>query len=674
MTTTRHMPGLRIESPLVAPNARNFRPPCWPPPPDFPVVIDAEGVTVSTYSDPTWTLTPWAEKALSINFGDDQSRGGRVSTSNADVLRMATAWDLWGPKAVSAPGSLLAVVRSLKPAAEVCSRNGIDLRDLWRFPHVIDEVAARTPKSKGTQLIGLLLRLLASRDELGFVVLDENGIKRLAEKLPKYETVQTAYVPPRIWTYQVLRLREFLDDYLAHKDKIEACFSFCVDAYRANAGGWKMLFKQRLAYERTPFCRRVRAGSVIENRRYYGPFEDTARRFGIHELLIKWIGSASIKDLSSLLTMVREVGVAYCINFTLMRIDEAVQLRAGCYSVEIDPVNQDVHMLACTTSKTQYDPDARWICSPSVSVAIEAMTHVAKLRLQVSRHSPRRRLRALDLSHPVFFGPIDDPWAGANEKKGTRSQGKSYKTTIKDRPLLFDKAQLRITQADLDIAQTMTFGLDPKKFAVGKVWPFAWHQLRRTGVCNMLASGLVSESSLRYQLKHLTIVMTRYYGQNYFRLNANLTDEATGFFVREMYQAIARGFRELSGDEYFSPHGQKRKDQILQPVTESDHMKLINAAKSGAITYRETLLGGCTQVTCLFGGISNIANCMGKAGDSKKPCDNLIINKDRRNCLVDVMADFEVQLRLAPPGSPMWHSLMANHEAAKEAINVIDQN
>lgn len=206
------------------------------------------------------------------------------------------------------------------------------------------------------------------------------------------------------------------------------------------------------------------------------------------------------------------------------------------------------------------------------------------------------------------------------------------------------------------------------------MWPLTFHQLRRTGVCNMLASGLVSEASLRYQLKHLTIVMTRYYGQNYFRLKGKLTDEATGFFLREMYQAIKRGFEELSGGQFISPHGQKRKDQILRPITELDHKELLEAAESGTITYRETLLGGCTQVTCVYGGITNIANCMGTAGDSSKPCDRLIIDKGKRSIVAKLIDELDAQLGQVPSSSPLWQSLIVNRKAAEEAINVIDEN
>lgn len=676
MTSDFHIRGLQIDSPLVTPSAANFRPPTWPPPPDFPVVIDAQGAVVSRYGEPSWDLTVWAGEALKLSFGhgDSKYKGVPVSAKNADILREIAGQGFWGALQTQSPRTVVNRNTGLRQLAAVCSSHSVQLSALWRFPKVIDAAAGRLSSSTANEVIGLLSRLFALRDTLGFVILDEAGLKRLAENVPEHEGVQTAYIPPRIWTYQVLRLREFLDDYLAHKEKVEACFAFCLEAYRDNAGGWEALFKEGLGETHRPFFYRQRAGKRLGHLRFHGPFRDTAKRFGIDGLMARWVGDVSLNAFTALLTMVREVGLAYALNFSLMRKEEAAVLRAGCYSVEQDGLNQDVHLLASATTKTQQDPDARWICSPSVAVAIEAMTHAAQLRLSVALHHPRRRLSEEDRKHPVLALTPTEPWSGAASPKGDKAVTRHYRDLIKNRPLLFDPERLRITQADLDIAQAMTMGLDPEVFAVGKVWPLAWHQLRRTGVCNMLASGLVSEASLRYQLKHLTIVMTRYYGQNYFRLKGNLTDEATGYFLREMYQAIKRGFEELSGDRFISPHGQKRKDQILRPITELDHKDLLKAAKSGAITYRQTLLGGCTQVTCVYGGITNIANCMGTAGDSSKPCDRLIIDKGKRSIVAKLIDELDTQLGQVPSSSPLWQSLIVNRNAAEEAINVIDQS
>lgn len=669
MTPELPLSGLRIDSLLVTPGTANFRPPSWPPPPDFPVVIDSEGVVTCVYGDPVWNLAPWAGKTCSVPFGDGGGRGAAVSRENADLLRQIAGWWLWGPAAVQNAVTLKVRVAQVRQLAALCSEQGILISELTRFPNVIDAMATRIRSSDGLEMIGLLHRLLAHRETLGFAILDEGGIRRLAGKLPEHGRVQTAYIPPRIWTYQLIRLREFLDDYLSHKDQVSDCFAFCLKTYHDNAGGWAALFTEGLSRSRRPFGEKPRGA----RERYHGPFRDTAKRFGIDGLIQRWVGDDSIAGLTELLNTVREAGTAYALSFSLMRVDEGGQLRAGCYTVEHDALNQDVHLLSSVTSKTQQDADARWICSPSVSIAIEAMTHVAQLRLGAAQHNPRRHLSDHERTHPRLWSHGEEPWSKGNESKGERGRVPEYARIVARRSKLFDTEQLRITQADLDVARAMTIGLDPKKYSVGKVWPFAWHQLRRTGVCNMLASGLVSESSLRYQLKHLTVVMTRYYGQNYFRLKSDLNGEAHGFFLKEMYEAVARGFAELTGDQYISPHGGKRKEQILRPIAERDHKGLIQAAKSGKVVYRETLLGGCTQVTCVYGGVTNIAACMGTAGESKKPCDQLIINKDRRSILVKLIAGFDSQLGQVSSDSPLQQSLMGNLNAAKAAINVIDQ-
>lgn len=69
--------GLSIESPLAVPGASNYRPESWPPSPDWPVVIDAQGKVISRWGDPIWRLDPWAKKALTLNFGDGPVKNQR---------------------------------------------------------------------------------------------------------------------------------------------------------------------------------------------------------------------------------------------------------------------------------------------------------------------------------------------------------------------------------------------------------------------------------------------------------------------------------------------------------------------------------------------------------------------------------------------------------------------
>lgn len=85
-------------------------------------------------------------------------------------------------------------------------------------------------------------------------------------------------------------------------------------------------------------------------RSFYGPFADTAIRFGIAEVLERWTGTPgstlNIKALSSYLTVVTRAGLAYLLNFSLMRVEEAWNLRANCLTVEKDPRFERYHFIA----------------------------------------------------------------------------------------------------------------------------------------------------------------------------------------------------------------------------------------------------------------------------------------------------------------------------------------
>lgn len=673
------LPGLQIDSPLVSPQASNFRPP-WPPPDDFPIVINADNEIVSRCGDHSWDLSLWAGRALKLNFGDGATRGTKLSGENAALLRRVAVWWLYGPRAVQEASTLVQKIRNIKPVFAVCTEAGVLASDLRKFPKLIEQLASRLVGSEARKVLAQLHDLWTVRETLGFELLDQAGLMQLSSLLLGYESTQTAYVPPRIWTYQVLRLRECIDDYLAHRDKVEACYRFCLQAYATNAMGLENAFNGIKKWH-VPFHTTMPAGHVTkEGIRYYGRFKITAERYGIDALLARWVNftdATGIRAFSHYLSLISQVGLAYTLNFSLMRVDEGAQLRVGCHSVEHDSVGDDIHLLSAGTSKTTKDQDARWIVSPSVGAAIEAMTSVARLRMEAAKHDPRLNLSSLDIGRPLLQVRAHEPWlpaafASNSIGRGLRKRYVGYSDFLVAHPRLFDMDCLRITEDDLALARRMTFGLDQEKFAVGKPWPLSWHQLRRTGACNMLSSGMVSESSLQYQLKHVSVAMSRYYGQNYYKLTALLDEEAREFFVRQMYDALAREFRALQDDRFVSPHGAKRKAQILEPINEKSHRSLVKDGEQGRINYRETFLGGCAKPgpACPLGGISNISGCMGHG--SEGACEWVLLDRMKRPVIENLRRILQGQLKQAPEGSPLRASLEASLESAERAIHVND--
>lgn len=676
MNPLRDLPGLQMESVAATPHAPNFRPSTWPPPSDFPVVINVHNEVVSRYGDASWDLAPWVGPACAINFEDGADSSVKINPYNASIFRQVTAWWLYGPDAVQSARTLRINHVNLKPLFVVCSEAGIAVTDLWRFPRVIEQVAARLSPSGASRALSQLNKLWLARESLGFTLLDDAGLKLLASLLSDQDGAeQSAYIPPRIWTYQVLRLRECLDEYLAHREQVGKCYQFCLDAYAHNAGSLANAHVKK-GVRLNPFNTSNDGGGARSGRKYYGQFRNTAKRFGIDGLLDRWVNFSDangVRALSNYLSLVNRVGLAYVLNFSLMRADEGAQLRADCHSVERDELGYDIHLLGGVTTKTIEDPDARWIVSPSATVAIETMAHVARLRMEAARCHPRLRLTQVEIDNPLLLSWPLEPWGRSTS--GTRRQDvRGYGRLIEDFPKLFDLNQLRITSADHALANQMTFGLDPDRFAIGQAWPFTWHQLRRTGAVNMLSTGLVSEASLQYQLKHATRAMSRYYGQNWYKLKGRLDDEARGFYLREMYQAVAREFAGLQADTLVSPYGERRKAQILQPILEKDHKALVRDGEAGRISYRPNIFGGCAKPgePCPFGGISNLTSCLG-CGE-EKPCEHVLCGADvvTRERVSKLQRAMTIQLVEAECGSMRHESLCSALESVERYFHVVD--
>ncbi|UOO89775.1 hypothetical protein LVJ82_01945 [Vitreoscilla massiliensis] len=153
-----------------------------------------------------------------------------------------------------------------------------------------------------------------------------------------------------------------------------------------------------------------------------------------------------------------------------------------------------------------------------------------------------------------------------------------------------------------------------------------------------------------------------------------MNDEARAYYLREMYQSMVREFKELQSDQYVSPHGEKRKQQILSEISEKDHEQLLKAAKAGRISYRQTFLGGCANSgpPCPLGGISNISSCMGFGGNT--PCASALLDKSKLPMIKQLKNVIAIQIFDAAPDSPLYESLQAQLESAERAIHVIESN
>jgi hypothetical protein len=666
--------GLQIDSPLAHMVARNFRPPSWPPPPDWSPIRDANRVAQCVFSDSVWPLDVWAGKPLKLNFGDGKTRGARTDKPNGDILRQCAAWFLFGYQGCRNAHSLKYKITVIKPIFVTCTEEGIVATDLMRFPRVLDKVARALAPSSFDFAVTVLHELLDARDDLGFCLLDKDGLARLAALAPEHHEEQTPYIPPRIWSYQVSRIRECLTEYLAHREQVAACFAFCLDVHATNYGSLKRAVNAKADGSRSPF--QVRDRNRRKGCHFHGAFKLTADRFGVTKMIEKWIGpftgekgEKQIAMFSQYLDLVSKAGLSYLLNFSLMRIEEGWNLRADCLVVEKDERFGDIYMVRGETTKTDPDADARWPVSGSAELAVEAMTHIAGMRMQCASERDGIGLTPADKANPFLISYQYEPWSrGKSNSYRIRPRAVSYSELMKSYPQLFDAKELTLTREDLRTVRLITPSLNSDEFKLGAQWRFGWHQLRRTGAVNMLSSGLVDEPSLQLLLKHQTRVMTLYYGRNHSRLNLN--QETRTLFLKAMYQEYGRELRKLQSPQFISPLGPERKVAIVTFIKDTEALDLDKAARQGKIGARCIRAGFCVKnSTCPYGGHEAIAHCLG--GDDGKGCPDLLLDITKEREIMTYEKVIDDQLKIVHLDSPRHKRLQAEKRAIRKYYEIV---
>jgi integrase len=655
--------GLALNLPHISPNSRSFRPPSWPPPKDWVCIEDKNGNPVSRLGDHVLDLSPWSGKKTSFSFGDGPKQHARsvvIDPANADILRDLFVFRTWGPRPALALRSLETVAKWLRQIVAVCSKNHILASDLSRYPAVIDKVAQALPPSTYDNIIAELDRLRDARDILGYELLDRAGIERLKALQPLHDHRQTEYIPPRIWSYVVRRVAECTKDYADHRDAIEACFEFCVDAYKRNGA---MEHRKRTGESyRNPFhvsrAKGRRTGILYEGR-----FADTAQRFGVKNLLEKWVGSISgkrgLRGFTSYFQLTQYAALVDIAAFTLMRIEETSSVRWNCLQWHDDPVFGRIPLIQGETTKTDSDENALWITTPSIEPSIRALQSITRMRLASAG-------RWVEGENPRLIHGSIEPWGRANEARdsGLNVRTPSLAEVNKKPPFLFEREQLTITEDDLKIARAVCPTLNRDRFQVGKPWALAWHQFRRTGAVNMFASGDISDSTIQLQMKHLTRAQPLYYGRGNTALRLN--DATRVLLVNAQYEATARDLVAMHTDRFVSPHGETHKTRLLAPANDGERVNLISEAdaKHYERVYREHRIGGRLTVlgACMKNGqcdgdcVTSVGDCAG--ADDKTPCTHVLFDRARASANQKRLEAVRLQLAQTPPDTARYRYLL----------------
>lgn len=652
--------------------------PHFPPPDDFPVMIDLAGDPVSRYGDDTWRVG----KQL-FNFGAANGKGGPkgaiLTGVNRELLKRCLCWFMYGERRSVSVSTLAAYHTVLKAIFAFCSNleRPISASNLSRyFDHLEIDLAQNIRPSSAKAMGYLLHELWDSREALGFELLRPDQIARIRQSIPDHRVQQTQCIPPRIWTYQAERMGAFLGDFVDHKAGFESLLFELLEAYRRNYGD--------LAKARTGCGSRSPCFAAPKNQvkgcTYLGSFTSVAQSHGVYQVLRKWVSRSrasgeleniqgvNVQLLSKLFNAVGMVGMAYIQCFSGMRISEAISLRCDCLTVERDPLLGDIHILSGETGKTIQDEDARWLAAPSVALAVEAMSIVARWRTSLADELGFIPLTDEDKINPYLLQRSYEPWVGGkalismDTPTALRPDGYQINKWLSRVPGLFDSERLRVEAEDELFVRQISSNADLSKYGEGNVWPLSSHQYRRTAAVMMACSKVTIEAQ-QYQFKHLSRNQSAYYrrGAHSLRLNRTLSNE----LLEARYELVSLELKELSGPEYVSPISVARKNQILK-FHEIESGDAIQAAiRKGHLSVKQTLFGVCTRRDkCPFGGHDNYAHCPN--------CYDALLSKKQRRGVESLGKEIAVRLVDVPAGTPLRAQLERNASAIRRFLDVTE--
>lgn len=287
--------------------------------------------------------------------------------------------------------------------------------------------------------------------------------------------------------------------------------------------------------------------------------------------------------------------------------------------------SQSVNVLSTSTKFSGYKKGGAWFAPGEVVKVIEVSKAICRGLAQLYMIETDDRC-------PLFLNPSILSFTRGKPEVGVSNF--SFRST-QDSIL----RSLEIQSEDLDELHlsdpTRDFRSDPD-FEIGKPWPLTTHQFRRSLAFYGSSSGFLSLPTLRKQFKHMSIQMARYYANNFENLRTifGYYDEdkksfilPSNHFAFEYQMAIPMTVaNQLIADLLFNEeplfggtgsYMERQKERVKSGEVQIEDVRADTEqrVKSGAISYKPTLLGGCTKVgrcdSFLLGDYTECLSCEG---------------------------------------------------------------
>lgn len=533
----------------------------------MPVSYDASGNVVSRFGDSSWNLSstsPDATSARNLYFYEVDNESASELTRLIREQHKALMWLHMDAGEVRSWSTILSTNLALTAWCEKAAHIGVGLYTLLANHEWVSEMAPNVNTNYLELTSAAVKTLWRHRDQLAAPV--DLQLQKLQDVLrnesrSRPDTQQTPLIPSRVYCFLLAALNETMS-------LVERELDALLDAYAQDR-----VASRSVPTDVKPGVRsKLRAKllvNVFERMKSMG-FKSKSgasldrfieRRLGNHQLALMLVVTA----------------------YTGMRFGEVSILPLEDVIIDFEHMGSMHYEIKGSTHKLHkgVKRSTSWITSHQGARAVRLAQRIGRVVQREHGNPPRVGQQAL------LFSSTANP----------------YKTianpTVRRR--LNDLRSVLcpfIEQPDIDELDCLELarGWMRDDILVGKRWPLAFHQLRRSLAVYAHRSGMVSLPALKAQLQHITQEMTSYYSDGYSSAvnivfdKKHFSHEWNAAKAESSYFAFAFGV--LFSDEDLLGRGARRMVDTVELRSRQDTLRLFEENK---LAYRETPLGGCVS-------------------------------------------------------------------------------
>lgn len=599
---------------------------------NFVLCRDISGVPTAVYGEDVWDFNPYRLSARKLRLITFESialgcpnRQGLVREVK-QVLFLIIYSVSSGRLGKLSAISIVNYFMGLRTIANFCAQQSakplvgaLSLQQLFTTRAYLSALLLEQGHSaRFKSTLSALLRYLANIGEskLGYKVVQRKDIK-VARSISEQHVV----IPPRIYIGFINSLGDMLERLRGCDKQLEkfiGCFS---DEYYARSH-----LKQKQM--------------GVGGRQFHRPlFSEGAIAHGLEDVLVGDFFCHNRKDLPRAIASIQYVLKNVIHLYTGMRDQEVCRLQYDCILSEksgtiqsVDEIESDldpvVYLISTTTKFEGYRKQESWLATEEVKRAVIVAQSIC--RALAKYHGVAAE------NCPLFLSPS----ILTNSKAAieVRENFGKINTAWVDGAVINQQDFLELTATD----PGRNFSVSGK-YCVGQPWPLSSHQFRRSLAFYASNSGFVSLPTIRTQFKHLTLQMAKYYRNGFGNLRTifGYYNPQTGKFqlpqshvALEFQMGVPVSVANLligdllsdetplfGGTGAFMEKQKKRLDSDSVSIVDVKNDTLRRAQK-GELSYRPTVLGGCTKVgRCDSFMLGDVAACLA--------CEDAIIKPEK---------------------------------------------